>query len=229
MRGLAESGVLAGGCVWCGSTSCKASSARTGPGCPGDVLRDLFAARRPRPVVVVGTLWPEKLHTATAEGDDRLSDTRELLVAANQWVRWHDVPATLTAAERPAALALAATDPRLRVALADPDRVGFAQTLAGAYELLQHYTTASVTGRLLLDAAADARRLGHIRPPVRGAAAGDDAGPVAARARRDIPTRRLVRHGAGLISSAPRKVGRTAILRTRCCASTTKSIASMAS
>lgn len=202
VRRLAETGVLAGRSCVVWLNELQGFLGPNGTGLSRDVLRTLFTATAARPVVVVGTLWPAKLHTATAEGDDRFSDSRELLVAANQWVRWHDVPATLIAAERPAALALAATDPRLRVALADPDRVGFAQTLAGAYELLPHYTTASVTGRLLLDAAADARRLGHIRPPVRGIAAGHDARPVAARARRDLATLRLVRQGAGLHHNA---------------------------
>jgi hypothetical protein len=71
-------------------------------------------------------------------------------------------PRTLTTdTERTTAHALAADDPRLAYALADPDRVGFAQTLAGAHELVEHYRTAPPLARLLLEAAADARRLGH--------------------------------------------------------------------
>jgi hypothetical protein len=70
-------------------------------------------------------------------------------------------PTLTTNEERTAARDLAAADPRLARAIADADRVGFAQTLAGAHELLEHYRTAPPVARLLLDAAADARRLGH--------------------------------------------------------------------
>ncbi|MGI5132979.1 hypothetical protein ACQEVB_39700 [Pseudonocardia sp. CA-107938] len=49
---------------------------------------------------------------------------------------------------------------RVAVALADPDDVGFTQTLAEAHEILQRYRAASSHARLVI-AAADARRLGH--------------------------------------------------------------------
>ena len=126
-----------------------------GQGLSIDVLRDLFAAAGDTPVVLVGTLWPDKLHTLTDPRDDTRSDTRELLAAATRWVRWHDVAPTLTTRdERMAAEKLAKTDPRLAAAVADPDRFGFAQTLAGAHELLEHYRTAPTPARLLLEAAA---------------------------------------------------------------------------
>ncbi|OLT00428.1 hypothetical protein BJF90_35115 [Pseudonocardia sp. CNS-004] len=81
-------------------------------------------------------------------------------------MHWHDVPRTLTTrAEKVAAQELATSDPRLAHALADPDRFGFAQTLAGAHELLEHYQTAPECARFLLEAAADARRLGHRQAP----------------------------------------------------------------
>ena len=102
-----------------------------GQGLSVHVLEDLYAAAS-GPVVVVGTLWPDKLRAATDPRDETRSDTRALLAEATPWVRWHDVPRTLTtAAERAAARELAKTDPRLAVASADPDRFGFAQTLAG--------------------------------------------------------------------------------------------------
>jgi len=54
----------------------------------------------------------------------------------------HDVAPTLTTdTERAMARELARTDPRLERALDDPDRDGFAQTLAGAHELLERYRT----------------------------------------------------------------------------------------
>ena len=78
-------------------------------------------------------------------------------------MRWHDVPRSLTtAAERAAAAELGHDRSPDGGRVADPDRFGFAQTLAGAHELLEHYRTAPEPWpRLLLEAAADARRLGH--------------------------------------------------------------------
>ncbi|MFZ0118878.1 MAG: tetratricopeptide repeat protein [Pseudonocardiaceae bacterium] len=133
-----------------------------GCGLSVDVLERLYAAAT-RPVVLVGTLWPDKLRAATDARDELTSDTRELLAERTSWVHWHEVPRTLTTdAERAAARNLAANDSRLARAVADPDRCGFAQTLAGAHELLEHYHNADPeTDRLLLEAAADARRLGH--------------------------------------------------------------------
>ena len=132
-----------------------------GTGLSTHVLEDLYTTAS-GPVVLVGTLWPDKLRDATDPRDETRSDTRELLAEATPWVRWHDVAPTLTTDdERAAARELATTDPRLAAAVADPDRFGFAQTLAGAHELLEHYRTAPTMAGLLLDAAADARRLGH--------------------------------------------------------------------
>ncbi|WP_410658316.1 helix-turn-helix domain-containing protein [Amycolatopsis sp. lyj-112] len=146
-----------------------------GTGLSLDVLRDLFAFagnhidgknRSSRPLVIVATLWPEKLRDAT-EPDDQFSDNRDLLVRSNRWVYRHDIPRDFSARERDRARAVAAStsDDRLGVALENPDRVGFAQTLAGGHELLQHYLTApNPMDQLLIDAAGDARRLGHTSP-----------------------------------------------------------------
>ena len=62
-----------------------------GTGLSSHVLEDLCTAAG-APVVLVGTLWPDKLRTATNPGEEALSDTRELLAGATPWVRWHDVP-----------------------------------------------------------------------------------------------------------------------------------------
>jgi transcriptional regulator with XRE-family HTH domain len=126
-----------------------------------DVLRDLYAAAT-APVVLVGTLWPDKLRDASIARDERTSDTRDLLAGRTPWVRWHEVPRTLTTeSERAAARERAVADPRLARAVADHDGFGFAQTLAGAHELLEKYQNAPRPAQLLLDAAAEARRLGH--------------------------------------------------------------------
>ena len=131
-----------------------------GTGLSVDVLRDLRQVAD-APLVAVGTLWPDKIHNLTGGGrDDIRSEAHQLLTGPS--VRWHDVAPTLTTpTEKAAARELATRDPRLARAIQDPDRVGFAQTLAGAHELLEHYRNAPTMAGLLLDAAADVRRLGH--------------------------------------------------------------------
>ncbi|OXM44790.1 hypothetical protein [Amycolatopsis alba] len=175
LRGLVKSGLLhRRRCVlWLNEL--QTFLGPNGTGMSLDVLRDLFAVsddrdagkrRHRQPLVVVATLWPEKLRDATASDED-LSDNRDLLVSANQWVRWHDIPRDFTRSERDTARALVAStsDDRLAAALDNPDRIGFAQTLAGGHELLQHYLTApNHMDQLVLDAAGDGRRLGHASP-----------------------------------------------------------------
>ncbi|RSN34670.1 hypothetical protein DL990_13620 [Amycolatopsis sp. WAC 01416] len=173
LRGLATSGLLhRRRCVlWLNEL--QAFLGPNGTGLSLDVLRDLFAVpgerdggkrRQRQPLVVVATLWPEKLRDTTTAGE-QVSDNRDLLVTSNQWVRWHDVPRDFSRRERDKARALAASDGRLRAALDNPDRIGFAQTLAGGHELLQHYLTVpNYMDQLVLDAAGDARRLGHTSP-----------------------------------------------------------------
>ncbi|MGE0296470.1 MAG: helix-turn-helix domain-containing protein [Dehalococcoidia bacterium] len=162
LRGLPETGLLDRRLVvWLNELQGFLGSNGTGLSVP--VLDRLFAVAT-RPLVLVGTLWPDKLQKETDHRDESRSDTRELLKERRERVRWHEVPRTLTTdRERAEAERLAETDPRLTRALADQNRFGFAQTLAGAHELLEHYTNAgdATPARLLLDAAADARRLGH--------------------------------------------------------------------
>jgi transcriptional regulator with XRE-family HTH domain len=92
MRQLPESGLLNRPCVvWLNEL--QNFLGPNGSGLSREVLRDLYAVAT-RPVVLVGTLWPDKQATATADRDERTSQTRELLTPP--WVRWHEVPPTLT-------------------------------------------------------------------------------------------------------------------------------------
>jgi transcriptional regulator with XRE-family HTH domain len=104
-----------------------------GTGLSVHVLSDLYDAAT-APVVLVGTLWPDRIHALTGDDDghDRRSEARELLSAGPGRVRWHEVAPALNQQERAVARELAAGDVRLARAVKDPDRVGFAQTLAGA-------------------------------------------------------------------------------------------------
>lgn len=137
MRHLPVSGLLDRPCVvWLNEL--QSFLARDGQGLSEGVIRDVYAASS-RPVVMVGTLWPDRLR---AEADD-YADTyyrtplREthVLIGHTPWVRRHQIPADPTS--------------------------GFTQTLAGAQELVDHYAAAPPVARVLLDAAVDARRLGH--------------------------------------------------------------------
>ena len=108
------------------------------------------------PVLVLATLWPEYWGRLTARpmpaAADWHSSARALLADGDI-----PVPAALTVAEQEEAAA--AGDPRLALAVQAPGgRV--IQLLAGAPELIRRYHTAPPAAGALLDAAADARRVG---------------------------------------------------------------------
>lgn len=140
-------------------------------------LRDLTGDPRARPVLVAATLWldewrrlstdpgevPQAYERHHAEG---LAQVAALLEAADQipipqCVAGEDLEAMREASARDARLAIA-----LKHAAAGKTAQGAAgkritQYLAGAQHLLGWYETAGPSGRALIDAAIDARRLGH--------------------------------------------------------------------
>lgn len=130
-----------------------------GTGLTRALLADLFAAAE-WPLVLVASVWPEKLLIATDPTDDETRDSRELLTEHVPEVHWYRVPEQFTEAEAARARPIAEHDDRIARAVDDHDRFGFTQTLAGAHELLRRYTAAPEAARLLLHSAADARRLG---------------------------------------------------------------------
>ncbi|WP_046773791.1 helix-turn-helix transcriptional regulator, partial [Streptomyces scabiei] len=123
----------------------------------------LLTDKERRPVLVLGTLWPEYAHAYTAlpepGGDDPHSRVRELLAGHTL-----SVPDTFDAAALAAATALAAEkgDTLLGDALIrSRDGGRITQDLAGAPELLRRYEQPrQAASRALLEAAMDARRLG---------------------------------------------------------------------
>ncbi|MFB6809976.1 tetratricopeptide repeat protein [Streptomyces sp. NPDC056387] len=114
-----------------------------------------------RPVLVLGTMWPEYAHRYTSlpspGKEDPHSRVRELLAG-----RILTVPDTFDAAALTRAAALAEQGDRLLahalIRARDGGRV--TQDLAGAPELMRRYEQATPAARALLDAAMDARRLG---------------------------------------------------------------------
>jgi hypothetical protein len=120
-------------------------------------LRELLRDPGREPVLVLATLWPQFWDRLTARPpageSDRHAQARELLAG-----RDITVPAAFTAAQV-ADLARSA-DPRLAEAAAAASNGQVVQFLAGAPELLARYRNAPPAARAVIDAAADARRLG---------------------------------------------------------------------
>jgi hypothetical protein len=121
---------------------------------------DLLESTANAPVLIVGTLWPEhwqSLTAAPAAADaDRHSQARTLLSGRD--VR---VPDDFIGHED-AVLRAAARDSRWHEAI-DQAQDRPTLYLAGGYDLLRRYENATPAQAAVLDAAADARRLGH--PP----------------------------------------------------------------
>ncbi|WP_405535330.1 hypothetical protein OG426_55335 (plasmid) [Streptomyces canus] len=122
-----------------------------------------------RPVLVLGTLWPEYAaaytHRPDADAPDPHSRVRELLAG-----RTVTVPDTFDEEALSKAAALAGSgDQSLADALTRARRDGrVTQDLAGAPELLRRYELSTPPAKAVLEAAMDARRLGvglHLPQP----------------------------------------------------------------
>ena len=122
-------------------------------------LRHLLADVTRRPVLVLATVWKERWRDLTRRSEDAMLDpypqARELLSGTDV-----DVPDAFTAQEL-ADLQTGTPDPRLRYAAQRAEGGRVAQYVAGAPELLARLRKANPPARAVLDAAIDARRLGH--------------------------------------------------------------------
>ena len=113
-------------------------------------------------MVLVGTLWPDKLRAATDPRERHGPTPGSCSPRRHRGCAGTTIPAPSPPQPNgPPPASSPGPIPGWRSRSADADRFGFAQTLAGAHELLEHYRTAPEPARLLLEAAADARRLGH--------------------------------------------------------------------
>jgi tetratricopeptide (TPR) repeat protein len=124
-------------------------------------LRTLLDDPRRAPVLVLGTMWPEywtRLTTSPAArtGEDPHAQARALLTGYELLV-----PAAFSGPDLRAAARHAEHDPRLKYAVEHAEQGQITQYLAGAPALLERYRTAPAAGRALIEAAMDARRLGH--------------------------------------------------------------------
>ncbi|MFE5331311.1 transcriptional regulator [Embleya sp. NPDC056575] len=124
-------------------------------------LRELLRDRARAPVLVLATLWPDPFwNTLTSrpstDRPDPHAQARALLTGTD--VR---VPEAFTGTDLETLRAKAGEDPRLAHALASGTDGRVAQFLAGALALLKRLDLAPAHGRAVLEAAMDARRLGH--------------------------------------------------------------------
>ncbi|GAB3002701.1 hypothetical protein GCM10023080_080480 [Streptomyces pseudoechinosporeus] len=122
-------------------------------------LRDVLNDSGRAPVLALGTIWHQHWDELTAvpsSGLDPYAQARQLVKAKDI-----PVPAAFTAEELKAVQTADDGDPRLAEALARAEQGQITQYLAGGPALLERYRTAPGAARALIEAAMDARRLGH--------------------------------------------------------------------
>jgi tetratricopeptide (TPR) repeat protein len=123
-------------------------------------LRELLRDPDRSPVLVLGTIWPEywgTLSIAPNPGhDDSHPQARALLTGVAI-----SVPDAFTGRALTDLQAHAADDPLLAAALTNAQDGQITQFLAGVPALVERYNNAPDAGRALIEAAVDARRLGH--------------------------------------------------------------------
>ncbi|WP_433205491.1 tetratricopeptide repeat protein [Dactylosporangium sp. CS-047395] len=123
---------------------------------------DCVRALTRKPNIVVGTLWPDHYDARLMGGQsDPADDVRRLLRSALVI----SVADDFTTAERERAHEKAEEDPRLRIAL-DTRDAGVTQVLAGGPALVLHWEQARPYAKAMINAVADAHRLG-VQSPLR--------------------------------------------------------------
>ncbi|MFI1386355.1 tetratricopeptide repeat protein [Embleya sp. NPDC020886] len=124
-------------------------------------LRELLRDPTRRPVLVLATLWSDPhwttlTATPAAGTPDSHAQARALLTGTDL-----RVPEAFTGTDLDAVRERAVEDPRLVNALVAGDDGRVTQYLAGALALLKRLELAPAAARAVLEAAMDARRLGH--------------------------------------------------------------------
>ncbi|MEU8495300.1 tetratricopeptide repeat protein [Streptomyces lavendulae] len=123
-------------------------------------LRALLQDQTRRPILVLGTVWPEYWATLTAlpkaAAPDVHEQARKLLAGTNI-----SVPSSFSAADLAVIRRGEVRDPRLLYAAQRAADGQVTQYLAGAPALLERYHNAPPGARAVLEAAMDARRLGN--------------------------------------------------------------------
>jgi tetratricopeptide (TPR) repeat protein len=125
------------------------------------LITALLRDPRRRPVLVLGTIWPE--YWAILATEPSAAGERDLHAQARALLtgRSRQVSAEFSGRSYRIMQAAALRDPRLAEALANAHDGHITQYLAGVPVLLERYDNAPSPARALIDAAIDARRLGH--------------------------------------------------------------------
>ncbi|MFH9829082.1 tetratricopeptide repeat protein [Streptomyces bobili] len=124
-------------------------------------LRTLLNDSDRGPVLILGTIWSEywndltTLHHASTDKDP-YAQARALLTGHDLPIPW-----AFTDADLQRLAGKARHDPRLAHAAERAEQGQITQYLAGAPALMERYDTAPPAARALIEAAMDARRLGH--------------------------------------------------------------------
>ena len=120
----------------------------------------------PRPVIIIGTIWPRRYDTLTGTPDMTLGnanqDSREILTMLAQR---KDLLPGFSRAELGRAGSLAARDPRLAEAVHENASLNLPEALAAAPDLISRWLNAADPyGAAVITAAVIARRCGHPEP-----------------------------------------------------------------
>ncbi|MGW9632603.1 hypothetical protein [Nocardiopsis alba] len=122
-----------------------------------EALQRILSSPRERPVLVLGSLWPE-YWDALVNSDDE--STRLFLERVGvQEVR---IPDTFVEAELEAGKDLVRSDTRLMWAVEHAAEAGLTQTLAGGPFLIRRYERETPEARAIIEAAMDVARLGEV-------------------------------------------------------------------
>jgi tetratricopeptide (TPR) repeat protein len=124
-------------------------------------LRELLRDTERSPVLLLGTIWPEYWAILTTppsaeQADDPHAQARALLTGVDI-----SVPDAFHGPALQTLHGAAQADPRLAEAAARAEGGRITQFLAGVPALLERYRNAPADARALIEAAMDARRLGH--------------------------------------------------------------------
>ncbi|MDX2815727.1 hypothetical protein PV410_24690 [Streptomyces sp. PA03-5A] len=157
MHGLAESRSLASTVLWLNESQRFLHTTNTADGeRAAAALTGLLTDPGRGPVLMVGTLWRKQAHSLMSRHDEEHQQARALLAGG----RAITVAESFSDADLEELRLRAPEDARLAEALKH-GAARITQYLAGAPELLLLNDRATAEGRAVLDAAADARRLGH--------------------------------------------------------------------
>jgi hypothetical protein len=118
------------------------------------------------PVVLVGTVWPERYSAWTVAPTPGQPDPYQLHRGVVRLAEVVRVPPVLSRDEQDRAAAVAAADRQVRTALSIPG-YGLTQALAAAPQLIERWQDADPYAGAVLTAAVDAARLGVVRSPLR--------------------------------------------------------------